>query len=412
MTDKEIRLAIKAVHDKHNKNDGEGHAEFGPSTLERVVECPGSVQASRGIPRRPGGPDALEGSLAHLALELLSKLEEAEGSLAARKRLNKFFPMEMVDHAFETFCKVVKDVPAGAIRMSEQKVDISHFTKKGQYGTLDIAIVEEFGRLTIRDFKYGRGVVVEPKGNIQLIAYALGLSKKFDHNFAEVELGISQPRIDHKDGPDRSHVMSMGALLKYEKKIKTAVVLAEGKNPPFNAGEHCRWCPAKATCPEIGRKKVKEAAADFDEILDVNPKDLTRIEDLDKRLPKLLVAFAHVRTYMKAVEDYAEDKLVRGEKIKGFAMVDKDGRRHYKNERATATEAKKTWGPIAFAPATLLPPAQLEKVLAVEYDPKTIKKWVAKRVEMVSSGKKLGAVGTKKDSNEFGEIAEEGKKRK
>lgn len=400
----EILKRIKEVKDKAEKDDGKSHAVYGASTAERWKNCHGSVALLATVPKRPSGPAALEGSLAHLCLEIM--IEHRDEILDTKMALQKHFPGDMVDHCFETWEYLVNRAKKtkGATLYSEQKVDSSHFTKPGQFGTVDCALVEEFGLLRVTDFKYGRGVV-EAKDNLQMIYYALAISKQFDHNFSEVEIEIIQPRAEHRDGKIRVHRMGMEELLAHEKPFRQAVKECEGPNPALNAGPWCKWCDAKAVCPAIGNEKAREAGIDFDEIPDELQENFARKELAESlkpaQLSKILAAFEYVEMYIKAVREHAHQLVESGKRINGYCLVDKRADRKWASEKV-ATEAKKMWGPVAFSPAALLPPAQLEKVLSVEFDKKAVEAWVAKRTVKESSGKNL--VPVSKTTNEFSDI--------
>lgn len=391
MTDLEIKKAIRDLENRSDEDDKKAHAKYGASTAERWVNCPGSVALGAKVPKRPSGAAAKEGSLAHLCLEIFLKLHTDPTN--TRKRLKKFFPKEMVEHCFKSFTHLVENTPEGAIRYSEQKVDASHFTMKDQFGTVDCAIVEEFGRLRVIDFKYGVQPV-EAINNLQMIYYALGISEKFHHNFVDVEIKIIQPRAYHKEGSTRSHVISIEELLKWEKVFKLAVTEAEGKNASFKAGKWCHWCDAKAVCPEIAISKVREAGLDFDDLPDTQSSSKKEVSlflkneviDLDpKEISKMLKAFPYVEMYLQAIRDHAFHHLDKGGTIPGFKLVQKEGQRKWKSEKVVAI-AKKTWGPLAFTSPELLSPAQMEKVLGIEFDQKQINKWVENNVTKESSG--------------------------
>lgn len=385
LTLKEVKAAIAKVHDKHENGDAKAHAVFGASTSERWVACPASVPLSLKAGKKQAGDAALEGSLGHVCLEMF--LTYHETPVETRKVLRKVFPEEMVQHAFKAFEHLVSVTPKGAERFAEMKVDSSHFTKAEQFGTVDSTIAEEFGVLRVSDYKYGH-TPVEAKGNHQMIYYALAVAKRYDYNFATVIIEIIQPRAQHVDGPIRSAEMSMTELLKWEKVFRLAVKQAEGKNPVYRAGPHCKYCDGKALCTEIGKTQVRAAELDFDVIPD-DPKKAVKevVAGLDsKRLAKLLAAFPYVEMYIEAVKDHAKDLLRKGEKVAGYKLVDNYPTRSWKDAAAVEREAKKTWGPLAFAPAELLTPPAMEKVLGIEFDEKKIEEWIEKRVEKKSVG--------------------------
>jgi len=392
MTDNDIKAAIIEIENRNEADDKKNHATYGASTAERWVNCHGSVALSRTVPKRPAGPAAREGSIAHLCFEIL--LKNKENALATKTRLRKFFPPDMVGHCFEAFEHVVAGIPPGAILYSEQRVDSSSFTTRGQFGTVDVAVVEEFGRLRVKDFKYGQGIAVEVKDNLQQIYYALAISKKFHHNFVDIELEVIQPRAQHADGKIRSHVMTMDDLLAHEEKFLAAVRACEAPAPAFNPGQWCKWCDAKIVCKAIGKDSFAQAKVSFDAIKDDGDPPAAAPIDV-KELPSMLAAFYRVELYIAAVREYAQDLAVNGAKIPGFTLVDRFGVRKWSSEKV-ATQAKRTWGALAFSPPELLSPAQLEKVLGVEFDQELVNKWVERRTVIDKIGVALKPVQTQK----------------
>jgi hypothetical protein len=250
------------------------------------------------------------------------------------------------------------------------------------FGTVDAAIVEQFGTLVVTDFKYGAGIPVEVKGNVQMIYYALGIARKFGFMFEKVRLRIIQPRAEHRDGPDRSHEMSIDELQKWTDTFGRGVDLALSENPPLNAGAHCRFCPAKTICPEISDAKFREAKIAFapqEGLVELPVFEIPAALKLPE-LPKILMAIPSIKEWCQSVEDHAFQLLVKKTKIPGFKLVEKRAQRSWNTPDATRTEALKEFGDLALTTPELKTPAQLEKLGA------KAKSFTKTRTVSVSSG--------------------------
>lgn len=232
------------------ENNNNSHSEFSPSGLYRIEACPGSHALSKGLERKDS-KWSIEGTDAHKCLDAFVQ-NRGKSPLSVRVFLYKMYPAAMVDHAFDTWFLIERMLKnSGDVLHAEEKIDISHFTRPGEKGTVDVAIVQLFHRLLVIDYKYGAGVVVDVVENLQGIAYALGYLKVYDYNFAFVEVMIIQPRAFHKDGPVRSWVFPIEEAPKYEARIQKAVNRALRPNAPRVAGSHCRFCAAKDICTEF-----------------------------------------------------------------------------------------------------------------------------------------------------------------
>lgn len=246
------------------------HAKYSASGSKRWLSCPASIQASESYPNIETEA-AREGTNAHHCLEtfmiayLAGWKNGSEEAIA--KMLRKTYPRAMVRHAHEAFSYIIRRSEGADEILAETKVDASHFTMKGQFGTVDAALVFLFDKLVVIDFKYGAGVPVMPEENTQAIYYALGIAKEFDYNFAEVELVILQPRDGHARGPIRSWTIPIQKLLSYIPIFKEGVARCEDPLADFNAGEEwCMFCPAKPGCVAYSELRHEQAQGDFTEV--------------------------------------------------------------------------------------------------------------------------------------------------
>jgi hypothetical protein len=126
----------------------------------------------------------------------------------------------------------------------------------GAYGTCDLILCSNTDTLLV-DWKFGQGVGVSaiyafPDGelvNPQLLFYATAALNTASKLFTRrrIIVAIVQPR---SADPVSSTVVTRRELKTFREDLERAVVQATGRNAPLRKGEHCRWCPAKVTCPK------------------------------------------------------------------------------------------------------------------------------------------------------------------
>jgi hypothetical protein len=359
------------------------HSDYSPSSAHRYLNCAASIQLGRKCPKPPDSDAAREGTRAHECFERFNKVF---GFARVRDQLiTEGYPSEMVEYAERAFHEVEEIKKEHHEKLVETKVDISFFTRAGEKGTLDLALVEEFGRLIVIDFKYGKGHIVEPEENEQLIAYALGIAKKYDYNFTDVELMIIQPRGHHASGKTtRSWVCSMENLLAWIPIFKEGVKKCEGKNPKPNPGDWCFFCPGKIKCPAISDEAMAAAQMDFNDLPAVK-EDFSLV---GKDLGVLLEAAKRLEVFIGAVKGHAFNELNRGKKIKGWKLVPKKSKRRFSDPKQAGIEAHKYLG-IEVYKQELKSPAKIEKLIKkhrTKEQQKKLLEWLARRVTNVSKG--------------------------
>ena len=395
------------------EQDVKAHAKFSASGSYRWLACPGSIALSAKAPPQRDSPYAAEGTRAHEVLEaVLSgkgiKLDDSH-----------VYPHDMWKHAQDAadWIKTAQKIFEAEL-LIEQKVELD-FVFPGMFGTVDAAIVCEFGRLVVVDYKYGAGLAVDPELNSQLIYYALGLAHRYHYNFIDVELVIIQPRADHYRGPVRSWIMPIEDLIVWGTKFREGVSAALKPDAPLASGSHCRFCPAAPICPQLSRKAFEQAQIDFDEIITApvatkdarpargrtptpkktSPKLLPEVKSIAiADLPAILTVASDIERWLEAVRSHALDVLTHGEKIPGWKLVPKRGRRQWNDESKVKLLAEANYGEMAFT-KELLSPAQFEKRLSKDF--------VAEYAVMISSGTTLAPESDKRESIEaFSEFTE------
>lgn len=176
------------------------HALLAPSSSERWINCPPSAKENAG--GSTGSAYAQQGSEAHLCAEF--KVNTALGH-KVRDSINdlEFYDEEMAEHT-DAYCEFVMEQVESAkqncsdpLVLVEQRLDFTRWVAES-FGTADCIIVAD-GTLTVIDFKYGLGILVEAEDNSQMRMYALGALHLFEslYDIQTVRMIIFQPRRDN-----------------------------------------------------------------------------------------------------------------------------------------------------------------------------------------------------------------------
>jgi hypothetical protein len=371
-----------------------GHAKYSPSSAERWHRCPGSVRLIERAPPQPESVYALEGTQAHQCLEaFLLGGPAAWGTVKAE--LLKANPMTMVNHAW-TAAQLIWQDAGGEPVLAEAKVVL---IPGKVYGTLDAAVVDELlGLLRIYDLKFGAGIAVEVKENLQLICYALAKAREYPAGtFTHVEMVVLQPRAEHPGGPTRRWRITFDELEAYLPQFDAALARCEAQVEgleDLHDGPHCKFCPAKVICPAIGERAMVAAEASFkrlDTVPAVVPITLPPADGL-KDLGTALKACDALEDWIDAVRTYALDRMKAGDAVPGFKLVAKRAQRRWKDEMEACCDAAETFGDNAFV-SKLLSPAQLESQFKA-------KDWVAERTVSESSGVTIAAESDKRPATQ------------
>lgn len=262
------------------------HSELSPSSAKRWMTCPGSVQLSRGIVEEPS-VYAQEGTLAHALLEHM--LVNQQRDTAAPFEVGTYTD-EMQDGAQMVLDYVATRNEHIRDRYTEQSVTFGKLLPEGTSGTLDLALYyDETDTLEIVDYKFGRGVVVEPERNEQLWLYAVGALASYGYkSVTHIILTVIQPRASHPGGRIRSWETDMPATIEFAKNVAAAARIALGADPPLvPETEACRFCRAAHICPALKQRALDQAMQEFttlpgaDEIAEVQANlDLVQLLDV------------------------------------------------------------------------------------------------------------------------------------
>ena len=224
----------------------QGHAVIAPSSLSRIVACPGSVSLSAAMPPVPESEEAAEGHAAHwVAMRMQQGHVVRENDLTPNGL--RVTP-DMIEGG-EMYVAAIGE-PGG---FCETMVQIPRVHPVSCWGTPDwFGVDYDKPKLRVVDYKFGH-VFVDVFENWQMIAYTSGVLDLLGlHDFdVHVEFVLVQPRSFHPDGPVRTWSFRADRLRALVNKAEHAAAEALSASPSTHTGPECLYCPARANCKTL-----------------------------------------------------------------------------------------------------------------------------------------------------------------
>ena len=346
------------------------HSRLGASSSDRWMNCPGSVRLSAGLSSESSWY-AKEGTAAHQLAEWCLK-HNCDASAYEEPVITvegDDFPVtdEMTD-AVQCYLDTVRSYEQdGGALFIEQRLALDHIDDE-LFGTAD-AVVWQPGpnRLVVIDLKYGKGKAVEVENNSQFLYYAVGADRELARSgrnvgytgAAEIEVVVVQPRANHRGGPVRKWRLPSVELVEWMADLKGAVEATRGE-AALNAGDWCKFCPVAATCPELRRKALAAAQAEFS---DQGELLLPKVTDMGpEMLAGVLDEVELLKTWLKRVEEFANAEALAGRPPTGYKLVEGRSNRKWADE-AKALAALRLYG---LEDAVLLTEPKIVGIPAVE----------------------------------------------
>lgn len=324
------------------------HFLLGASGAERWMNCVGSTALITALGPRDGESEwAKEGTAAHEAAAHCLEHKKDAWEIFGETFNETIVSQEMVE-AIETYLAVVRPLEVPTAKVYHEYLFHEPTVHPQFGGTVDHGTATD-SLLTITDFKYGEGQVVEVEENPQIMYYAYGLLLRHP-SVRRVALRIVQPRAFHPDGPVRRWVTTADHIHGWVSDLLVPAMQKAEAGGSLDAGKWCRFCPAKLVCPLL--KATFEAAANYD------AKAVNQFDD--KALGREWKQLETVQMYMKAVREETEKRLRAGKDLGGPKLVPAKTDRIYKPEAEEIFS--QALGDEAFEPRKMRSPAQMEKV--------------------------------------------------
>ncbi len=233
------------------------HAKLAPSSISRVIRCPGSAIPNAEAPNTSSLP-AARGTAIHEMCEQLLK-DRLDNITLSDYWLGKTVELEgfaieigleeiMIAETYVNYIRQRTEELNGKL-LIEEKLYMNEISDDC-WGTSDAVILGEGNRMVVADLKSGN-FPVDVNFNEQLMTYSLGALARWGNENTVIEMTIIQPskKSFHKDGPIRSFDIQAVDLVDWGFNIlKPACEEALGESPTYNAGDWCRFCAYKPDC--------------------------------------------------------------------------------------------------------------------------------------------------------------------
>lgn len=339
------------------------HAILSASGASRWMACTPSAVLEQQFENK-SSVFAEEGTLAHELGELTLRFNLGEitkrtfNSKLKKIQENKLYSADMPDYVqtyVDTCLERVSETKAttpDALFKIEQRLDFSEWVPDG-FGTGDFVIIAD-GTMEVCDLKYGKGVPVSANNNKQMMLYALGAIAEFNflYDIQKVRMTIIQPRLDNIS----TFEVTTEDLLKWaEDYVRPRAELAIKGKGEFCAGDHCKFCRAKAICRARAEKNMELAKYDFEEPALLDNNDVAYI----------LSKIDELVNWAGDVKDFALEQALNGEEYDGFKVVEGRSNRKYADTEAIVEILRDNNfnDPDIFKPSELITLTNMEKLV-------------------------------------------------
>lgn len=316
------------------------HSKLSASAADRWIACPGSVVLSAGLPDNTS-EYAAWGSVAHrVADECLKRSKDPATFVGLQSNQDGYtivVDADMVE-CVQTYLQNLGEMTAGAdLFESETRTYYASWLAVDAdlaWGTADATAVLGT-ELQVHDLKTGRGVEVDAVENRQMMLYAGGKLLEMEAlgiDIKTVRLVIHQPRVRKAPSEWTLTRDELVAWLTGEARRAAQRVLRAREavefDPYLSAGDHCRWCRARATCPEL-RADVAATVADTvpaspDEFAAIEPSVNPPADTAHTQASWLAMCLSRVdliENWCSAIRAEALRRLSAGEPVPGYKLV-------------------------------------------------------------------------------------------
>ena len=387
------KKALKAFIDQKRPEGprSDMDAKFYPSAADRWLECPASINLSKGIPAE-SSKYSEEGKLAHRVCE--AEWEWRENLTAYDAELNRELMVlpdggtEMCEHA-RSWCDMLENIDSNhkvIYKACEKYVNI-HANKEKDVrigGLIDFIFLTDKGPIVL-DYKYGQGRNVSADTS-QIKTYLSALLDLYEDEDAEFRAVVFQPRTDSLP---KEKVYTRKEIKAYRDRMVFQSEQAYKLGPDKAVdGKHCFWCPARRTkdqskkCPLMKKReddKLDEAFSTY------NDQKTTKYSgpNRDHKTLAFFKIFPELEAIFKDLQEEYLTRLEGGEPIAGMTLKKKYGRRAWKfKDVDEMEEAVKQAFPM------VTPSKTVKKMLGVTEIEKKVGKKMFEKAELTKKSEK------------------------
>jgi len=335
-----------------------GHSVFSPSSMKRIILCPGSVLAELHAPIPKESVYAAEGTLLHeYCEEAFTKMPKNPICYVNEQNWKPERKVLVIDAL--TYVLKVRAKHTGPCTMTfEAKGVLDKWGMPEVYGTMDVRIISA-ERLDILDYKFGFGIQVFAQDNPQCGIY---LASGIPFGYADgskpsqsLHVHIVQPTLNHYDVWDVEWEELVSLIM-----VDVATALGEAKSdkPGYSPSmEACRWCNAKMLC-DPRKNHIKTAAHKVIKAAK-NPNALS------KEMWKEVLDYSDdLQQAIKDARIYAQAEIRSGKGFPGYKIVSGRSNRVFRDKKVGNAFMLNALGEAkAYKPKDFITLAQAEKKL-------------------------------------------------
>lgn len=353
------------------------HATLGASSSFRWWNCPGCFKQAATL-QVTGSSSiyAKEGTAAHELCHLCLLQGQDAIEYIGRKMpvgVDDFFVDDEMATAVQVYLDVCRALRGPDVEcLTEKKFSLKKLNPPGpMFGTADfVAINRRTGKITVVDFKYGKGVVVEIQNNPQLMYYALGVMCALppDVKVTEIETIVVQARVS--SNPKRASYKPI-ELYEWSVHLLDHARAAMDPDATCAAGSWCRstFCPASGRCATEAAAAFSAAQVEFTaEVLEgeiIPPEKLPEVRTLTpQQLGALKKNFDTLKGFMAAVDEVLTVAIENGATDTGWKLVTGEGHRKWIDPENVPEKLQKKLGlsDTETHVTEVVSPAQAEKI--------------------------------------------------
>ena len=325
----------------------------GGSTAKRVMACPGSVALCQKMPERPSSRYADEGTLCHTIMEGVLAGDRAPTDYLGDTLGGVTVTEDLIERKIRPALEALSEIDPNFDMTYECEVVVGFGDAlPGVFGSADL-----IGRIgdtaIVLDWKFGDGVDVAVEENPQAMFYAAAAMRTPKVKWAfdgvkRIDCVIVQPTAAK---PVKWWSTTPDRIRAFERELFAAVREAQGPEPRFATGDHCRWCAAKPVCPLLTGAVDRAVKANLKNV------DVGQLAQMLEQAPL-------IEEYLASVRALALLMLEEGQRVPGFKLVQKRATRQW----IDASEAKAALSRLGLddtelTETKLVSPAQAEKAL-------------------------------------------------
>ena len=282
------------------------------SSMERLMLCPGSHNASIGI-EEVRSKEATSGTRIHAVIAgEVNRLDVSKDEEAIATQC-ELMAAEIIETVFPISDKQELDLAGQYLHCVSPSVSkekrlwaYKNGTETPLYsGKADLVVTGENTALII-DFKTGRGITEDVTKNIQLRTLAV-LVKEARSKTSSIKVAIVQPMVSSYP---LIAAYSEEDLIAAKKQIEEIVEKSKADDAPRIPGEtQCKYCPARSRCPEAS-KVVASVAGIKGALEELSAEHLAQNLDMCEAAESII----------DSIRSEAKRRIETGQEVRGWIM--------------------------------------------------------------------------------------------